>query len=103
MGGDEADILACFLGDVIVQGAQDVLALAVGILEDDGGVFPPYHGSPLCRNEVIDKYPELKEILNSLAGAVDDATMQELNYQVDVENRTVETVAKEFLTQNGYI
>ena len=37
VGGDEADILACFLGDVIVQGAQDVLALAVGILEDDGG------------------------------------------------------------------
>jgi len=91
--------------DVIVVFSTDSLLKKydMTILEDDGGVFPPYHGSPLCRNEVIDKYPELKEILNSLAGAVDDATMQELNYQVDVENRTVETVAKEFLTQNGYI
>lgn len=73
------------------------------LLEDDGGVFPPYHGAPVCRNEALEEYPELEEILNSLAGAIDNDTMQELNYQVDVENRTVEEVAKEFLTEHGYI
>ena len=57
----------------------------------------------ICRNEALEEYPELKEILNTLAGAVDDATIQDLNYQVDVEKRSVEDVAKEFLTNNGYI
>ena len=57
----------------------------------------------MLRNEALEEYPELKEILNTLAGAVDDATIQDLNYQVDVEKRSVEDVAKEFLTNNGYI
>jgi glycine betaine/choline ABC-type transport system substrate-binding protein len=50
------------------------------------------------RKEVLDKHPELKSVLNMLAGKLDDATMTELNYLVDVEGKAVEQVAKEFLT-----
>ncbi len=91
--------------DVIVVYATDSLLRKydMTILEDDRSLFPPYHGAPLCRNETLEKHPELKEVLNTLAGAVDDNTMQELNYQVDIENRSVEDVAKEFLTSNGYL
>lgn len=72
-------------------------------LIDDKTLFPPYEGAMLCRNDVLEKYPELREVLNTFAGKIDDKTMQELNYQVDIENRSVEDVAKEFLTSNGYI
>jgi len=72
-------------------------------LEDDLGLFPPYEGVLVCRNEVLEKHPELEEILNSLADALDDETVQELNYQVDIAQRSVEDVAKEFLNSNGYI
>lgn len=91
--------------DVIVVFGTDSLLRKydMTILQDDLGVFPPYHGAPLCRNETLERYPELSEILNTLAGAMDDQTVQELNYQVDVENRPVEEVAKEFLTGHGYI
>lgn len=68
------------------------------ILEDDLGFFPPYHAAPIVRKEVLDKHPELKSVLNMLAGKLDDATMTELNYLVDVEGKAVEQVAKEFLT-----
>ncbi len=68
------------------------------ILEDDLGFFPPYHAAPIVRKEVLDKHPELKNVLNMLAGKLDDATMTELNYLVDVEGKAVEQVAKEFLT-----
>lgn len=67
------------------------------ILEDDLGFFPPYHAAPIVRKEVLDKHPELKSVLNMLAGKLDDATMTELNYLVDVEGKAVEQVAKEFL------
>ena len=46
---------------------------------------------------------EIFETPNSLAGQIDNDTMQELNYQVDVENRAVEDVAREFLTSRGFI
>ena len=91
--------------DVIVVFGTDSLLKKYDMttLVDDKGVFPPYEGAPICRNEALEKFPELKDVLNSLAGKVDDATIQDLNYQVDVEQRTVEDVAKEFLTSNGYI
>ena len=72
-------------------------------LVDDKTLFPPYEGSILCRNDVLERYPELRDVLNTLAGKIDDETMQMLNYQVDIENRSVEEVAKEFLISNGYI
>ena len=91
--------------DVIVIFGTDSLLKKydMTLLEDDQSFFPPYHGAPMCRNEILDQYPELREVLNSLANGIDNDTMQELNYQVDVENRSVEDVAKEFLTSHGYI
>lgn len=72
-------------------------------LIDDKTLFPPYEGAIVCRNDILEKYPELKNVLNILAGRVDDETMQELNYRVDIENRSVEDVAKEFLAGCGLI
>jgi len=91
--------------DVVIAFATDSMLLKYDIvlLEDDLELFPPYHGAPLCRNEVLEAHPELKEVLNLLAGKIDDKTMQELNYQVDIEKRKPEDVAREFLTEQGFI
>lgn len=91
--------------DVIVIFGTDSLLKKydMTLLEDDRAFFPPYHGAPMCRNAVLEQYPELSDILNTLAGAIDNDAMQELNYQVDVGNRSVEDVAREFLEKNGYI
>jgi osmoprotectant transport system substrate-binding protein len=67
------------------------------ILEDDLSFFPPYHAAPVIRKEILDKYPEVGEALNLLAGKIDDATMTELNYLVDVQGDSVEEVAANFL------
>lgn len=91
--------------DVIVVYATDSLLkkYKLTILEDDKEVFPAYYGTPICKNETLEKYPELKDILNMLSGMIDDETMQELNYLVDVENKDVEDVARDFLTEKGLL
>ena len=91
--------------DAIIVFTTDALLKKYDLtcLVDDKKLFPPYEGAIVCRNDTLEKYPELYDVLNLLAGKVDDATMQELNYRVDIENRSVEEVAKDFLTQNGYI
>ena len=73
------------------------------VLEDDKSFFPPYYASPIIRNDTLEKHPELEDILNSLAGKIDDEKMIEVNYKVDVEGQAVEDAAREFLETNGLL
>ncbi len=70
------------------------------ILEDDKGAFPPYYAVPVFRSETLEKYPELAEITDTLAGALSTDIMAGLNYLVDEEDRPAQDVAHEFLKEN---
>ncbi|MBV4419400.1 ABC transporter permease subunit [Clostridium tyrobutyricum] len=72
-------------------------------LQDDKKVFPPYYAATIVRKDTLKKHPELKEILNKLTGKIDDQTMMELNYKVDSMGQKPETVAHEFLKEQGLI
>ncbi len=74
----------------------------LSVLEDDLHFFPPYYAAPLVRSETLNKYPQLREVFAKLAGQISDATMTELNYQVDHLNRPTIEVVKEFLTNLGF-
>ncbi len=55
----------------------------------------------IVRKETLDANPELKDILESLSAKLDDAVMQRLNSQVDVEKKSIEQVATDFLKESG--
>ena len=65
--------------------------------------FPPYYVAPVVRNEVLAKHPELEGVLNQLAGKINDSTMTALNYEVDYLKKTPESVATNFLQNNGLL
>ncbi|MGE4486080.1 MAG: glycine betaine ABC transporter substrate-binding protein [Oscillospiraceae bacterium] len=73
------------------------------ILEDDLQFFPPYDALPVVRQDTLDKYPEIEEALNKLAGMIDEDTMQSLNAMVDSDGMKAETVAHDFLVSKGLI
>ena len=73
------------------------------ILEDDQHLFPPYQGAPLMKAELLEKHPELEAILNKLAGKITESQMSQMNYQVGVEGKSAEQVAKEFLQEQGLL
>lgn len=77
------------------------------VLQDDKNFFPEYNGAILIRDDVIEKYkdaaPNLVDVLNSLGGKFTNETMTDLTYKVDVEGQSVDTVAKDFLTQQGLL
>jgi glycine betaine/choline ABC-type transport system substrate-binding protein len=91
--------------DVINAFSTDGLLLEYNlkVLEDDKFFFPSYQGATLVRNETLEKYPELAEILQKLEGAVSDEEMIFLNYQVDKENKDPKEVALNFLKEKGLI
>ena len=78
-------------------------ALDLVCLEDDKNFFPPYYAASVVRDDTLKKYPELKDELNKLGGQIDETTMQELNYKIDNEKESVESVASAFLKEKKLI
>jgi len=91
------DVIDAFATDGRIE-AYDLL-----VLEDDRGYFPPYYAAPLVRQHTLRRHPELKPILERLAGKLPDETMRRLNYQVDGEGRKAADVAREFLVAEGLL
>ena len=95
--------------DVTVVYTTDGLNRKAGlkVLEDDRNFFPEYNGALLVReglyDEMAETAPELRDILNSLSGKFTNEIMTDLTYAVDVEGRSVEEVAREFLTEQGLL
>jgi osmoprotectant transport system permease protein len=71
------------------------------VLNDDKHIFPPYYAAPLIREDVLQKYPEVENVLNLLAGKINDSIMTELNYEVDYLKQSPEKVARIFLIKNN--
>lgn len=65
-------------------------------LEDDKKFWPPYYMAPVVRNDILEKYPEIADILNKVSAELDTETMIALNAKVDIEKQEYEDVAKEF-------
>ncbi|MDF2595651.1 MAG: opuCC, partial [Clostridia bacterium] len=88
--------------DVFTTDGQ-IIEFNLKILEDDLAFFPPYYAAPIVKNETLKKHPELEGVLNKLAGKISDEDMTNLNYQVDVEKKSIEEVAKGFLESKGLL
>lgn len=87
--------------DLIAGNSTDGLIDKLGLfqLEDDRHYFPPYEAAPIVRKEILERYPEIREAMKSLAGKLTDAEMRRLNYAVDGEKRDVKEIVAEFLSR----
>lgn len=70
------------------------------VLEDDLGLFPPYQGAALMKIDTLDKYPQIKDILEQLSGKITEEEIIDMNYDVDVKGRSAKDVAIEFIKEN---
>ncbi|MGM0651526.1 MAG: glycine betaine ABC transporter substrate-binding protein [Bacillota bacterium] len=72
-------------------------------LEDDKNFHPVYNCAPTLREETLEKLPEIEEILNPIAKALDTETMSALNMKVDIDGDLPSEVAEEWLLEEGFI
>lgn len=91
--------------DIVVVQATDgmVAAMDLSLLKDDKNFFPNYALVPVVRKDTLEAHPDLKEILESISSKLDDATMQRLNGEVDVDGKAIDVVAETFLEEEGLI
>lgn len=82
---------------------SQIITNKLKVLEDDKILFPPYQAAPLLRSETLEEYPELEEILGKIAGKINSDEMTKMNYMVDVEGKSANEVAREFLIKEKLI
>ena len=92
----ESDVVDAFATDGLLKKFNLV------VLEDDKNAFPPYYAIPLVRNETLEKYPEIEEVLNLLGTQLDNSIMSELNYKVDELGENPRDVAREYLASINF-
>jgi osmoprotectant transport system substrate-binding protein len=93
----QADVSIVFTTDPQIKREGEVL------LEDDKGMFPPYNPTLVVRNDVLAKAgPDLEKTVDLVSKGLTDEVMQELNARVDLDKKTPEVVAGEYLEEAGY-
>lgn len=72
------------------------------LLEDDLKLFPAYDCSPVATEDVLNKHPELFDIINTLTNKINTEKMQQMNRQAAEDLIEPKNVAKNFLIENNY-
>jgi osmoprotectant transport system substrate-binding protein len=94
----QADVSIVFTTDPQIQREEFVL------LEDDKGMFPPYNSTLVMRNEVAEQGgAALEEVVSMVNEGLNAEAMQELNARVDLDKKTPEEVAGEYLSETGLV
>ena len=97
IAGDQVDVIDAFSTDALLY------KQGLTTLEDDLKFFPPYYAVNFVRQDTLDKYPELNDVLAKLDGKITEEKMANMNSEVDVDGKDAQTVAHEFLEENGLL
>lgn len=91
--------------DVINAFSTDAQLAAGGLvlLTDDNVFFETFDAGTVVRKETLEKYPELKAVLEKLNGLITEEEMQRMNYEVEVNGKEDREVARQFLEEKGFL
>ena len=97
IASNHVDVIDAFSTDALLEKTKLVT------LDDDLQFFPPFYAVNFLRADVLERYPELEPVLSKLDGLIDEETMREMNYCVDVLGEKSADVAHDFLLSHGLI
>jgi osmoprotectant transport system substrate-binding protein len=94
----QADVSIVFTTDP--QNARENFVL----LEDDKQMFPPYNTTFVVRDDIAEKGgAELRGVVDQITKGLTEEVIQELNARVDLDKKTPEQVAGEYLSESDLV
>ena len=78
-------------------------ALGLIVLEDNLGVQPVYEPTPIIREEALDEYPVIEDIIKPVFSSLDLEKLQKLNSKIAIEGLSAKDVAMDYLRGEGFI
>ncbi|MDN6746267.1 MAG: glycine betaine ABC transporter substrate-binding protein [Brevibacterium sp.] len=92
----------CTLGEVFTTDGR-IPALDLVPLSDPRQFFPKYNMAPVVNDELLEQYPQLRQLLKPIIDDLDNERMQNLNRQVDVDGKDYSDVAFDYLQDLGIV
>jgi len=78
-------------------------ALGLVVMTDTKGVQAVYEPAPTVRQATLDKYPQIKDLLDPVFKTLTLETLQTLNAKIAVDGEDAKKVAKDYLTEKGFL
>ncbi len=78
-------------------------ALGLVVMDDTKGVQPVYEPAPTVRQATLDKYPQIKDLLDPVFKTLTLETLQTLNAKIAVDGEDAKKVATDYLTEKGFL
>ena len=93
---------SCTFGEVFSTDGR-IVAQDLTVLEDDRDFFVEYRGALTMRQETLDEYPAIADVMAPISEALTDEAVTALNARVDVDGEQPEDVAQEWLEEQGFL
>lgn len=92
----------CNFGEIFTTDGR-IAGLNLHVLADDKKFFPQYNVAPTLRSAFVNEHPQLRQVLEPIAAAIDNQQMIELGKQVDIDGRDPGEVARDWMVSKGFI
>jgi glycine betaine/choline ABC-type transport system substrate-binding protein len=94
----QADASIVFTTDGQIKANKEV------VLQDDKNIFPPYIITFLTRDQTLQEAgPDFAKTVELVQKGMTTPVLQELNSRVDLDKQKPADVARQYLTESGYI
>jgi osmoprotectant transport system substrate-binding protein len=97
-----ADQEECLFGEVFTTDGR-IPQLGLTVLQDDKLYHPLYNAAPTMRKEAYDRNPDITKALAPISAALVNHVVAELNRQRSAEGKSARRVARDWLSQQGFI
>jgi osmoprotectant transport system substrate-binding protein len=92
----------CNFGEIFTTDGR-IAGLNLRVLEDDKKFFPQYNISVVLREDTYRQYPEIEQVMQPIATALNNDEMIELGKRVDVDGEDPGIVARDWMVEKGFI
>lgn len=92
----------CNFGEVFSTDGR-IIANDLTVLDDDQNFFVPYNAALTLRQETLDKYPAIADLMAPVSEALTNDAITQLNASVDVDGETESDVAQQWLEDNNLL
>ena len=92
----------CNFGEVFTTDGR-VLTLDLAVLEDDKKSFPQYNAAVTLRQEFLDRYPAIADVLEPVSAKLTNEVILELSVKIDGDGEDPAVVARDWLAKEGFV
>lgn len=92
----------CNFGEVFTTDGR-VLTLDLAVLEDDKNAFPQYNAAVTVRQEFLERYPAIRDVLEPVSARLNNDVILELSVKIDGDGQDPAVVARDWLVKEGFV